>query len=208
MYELYWRPNTASLAVEIVLNETQAMYTSTRVDDIKSQSYLRIHPRGQIPAIRSPNGEIITETLAICLHIAETHSPPKLIPATGTIARAQTYRWLSFINSHLMDACRRVLMPHRFSQGETAHSVSKMAAKQITSDWRLFADAVQGPYFFGQNYSLIDAFVIMVAVWTPDPLRTLLIHPKLAKMLQRIYKRPAVITAFENHQVSLPWLEW
>ncbi|MFY0611260.1 MAG: glutathione S-transferase family protein [Hyphomicrobiaceae bacterium] len=62
-------------------------------DAMKSAGYRAINPMGKVPALRHGD-TIITETAAICAHLADAFPEAGLAPPSGH--RGQYYRWLFF----------------------------------------------------------------------------------------------------------------
>ena len=65
MLTLYYAVNTCSLATHIALEDARAPYKLHAVDFAKSEQqspdYLKINPKGRVPALVTPRG-ILTET--------------------------------------------------------------------------------------------------------------------------------------------------
>ena len=72
----YYARNTCALASHIALETAGARYEAVRVDFAKqeqrSAEYLRINPKGRVPALATERG-ILTETPAILQFVAQTH---------------------------------------------------------------------------------------------------------------------------------------
>jgi len=100
--QLYYFPGNASLAPHILLEELGVPFELALVDRKenaqKSAAYLQLNPGGVIPTLVDGE-EIITETAAIMLHLADKFSSPAMIPALQTPERAQCYRWLIYLTN-------------------------------------------------------------------------------------------------------------
>jgi len=96
MYILHSWPDSASLIVDLVLQELGLPYTSRQIDRpagaLNSPEYRALHPLGLIPALETPDGPMF-ETAAILLYLTEQHG---LAPAPGTPDRAAFLTWLFF----------------------------------------------------------------------------------------------------------------
>ncbi len=71
--------------------------------EMKKADYLAINPMGKVPALKHGDA-IITETPAILTYLADTFPEKGLIPAPGSAARADFYRWLFFTAGPLEQA--------------------------------------------------------------------------------------------------------
>lgn len=71
-----------------------------------------MNPAGKVPVL--VDGEQITESAAICLHISEKHSDSSLLPPTATPERTACYKWISYILTE-MDSGLWTIAKHRFA---------------------------------------------------------------------------------------------
>jgi len=92
----YTNPMSRGRIVRWMLEEVGQPYETEVVfygDAMKSAGYRAINPMGKVPALR--HGEtIITETAAICAHLADAFPDAALAPLSGD--RGTYYRWLFF----------------------------------------------------------------------------------------------------------------
>ena len=91
-YVLYYTPGACSLSPHIALREGQLPFDLVRVD-LRAKKladggdYLAINPKGYLPALRLPGGDMLTEGPTVVRYIPHADPPAKLAPATGTMAR-------------------------------------------------------------------------------------------------------------------------
>ena len=102
-YVLYGDLRSGAFSVEAALAEAGAPYEfhtiSLDKNEQKEPAYLAINPSGKLPALSLPSGEIVTETVALLLTIAERHPEAGLLPPMPE--RAQALRWLAFMASEV-----------------------------------------------------------------------------------------------------------
>src|SRR5204862_7471170 len=53
----------------------------------------------QIPTLVYPHGEVLTESAAILIHLADTHPGSRLAPSVEDPARPQFLRWMLYVSS-------------------------------------------------------------------------------------------------------------
>src|SRR5690349_22044691 len=106
---LYGSQSTASLVVHWLLIELGIEHELHLLDfdrhEQKSPEYLAINPQGRVPALLL-DGQVLTESAAIAMHLADLHPQAGLAPAIATPARAAYYRWMFFCAYTLMPAYR------------------------------------------------------------------------------------------------------
>ena len=102
MLQLHWFPGNASMTPHVLLEELGAPYTLAIVDRKnnahKSPAYLALNPNGLIPTLVD-GAQVLYETGAIVLHLADTHPQAGLAPAPGSAARPEFLKWLFWLSS-------------------------------------------------------------------------------------------------------------
>ncbi|ASP17813.1 glutathione S-transferase family protein [Neisseria sp. 23W00296] len=95
---LYTYPQSRGTIVVWMLKECGAAFDTVLLpfgEAMKSAEYLAVNPMGKVPALKAGD-TVITETAAIVTFLAEQFPEKNLIPAAGTLARGEYYRWLCF----------------------------------------------------------------------------------------------------------------
>ncbi|MEO0619998.1 MAG: glutathione S-transferase N-terminal domain-containing protein, partial [Pseudomonadota bacterium] len=92
-YLLYGHPLTRSKLVEHVLVELDVAFEARLIDPFvgahRTPELLAINPTGWIPVLVTPDGEIIAETAAINLTLAERYPDAHLVPPVSDPDRAK-----------------------------------------------------------------------------------------------------------------------
>lgn len=100
--KLYYSPGACSLSPHIALLEAGLPYELVKVD-IRAkklengEDYLKLNPKGQVPALGLDSGEIVTEGPVIVQMIADQASAKALAPAHGSAERYKLLEWLNFL---------------------------------------------------------------------------------------------------------------
>jgi len=83
---LYYSPSTASLVVHWLLIELDIAHRLELVDfdtrAQKSPEYLKLNPQGRVPTLVL-DGQVLTESAAIAMHLADLYPQANLAPALG-----------------------------------------------------------------------------------------------------------------------------
>src|SRR6516165_3654569 len=99
MLKLYYSPGTSSMASHITLEEAGAVYEvqPTLVDkgEQQSEAYLKINPRGKVPALQLEDGKILTENAAILSYVAKKFPEANLWPCDpmAEVCAISTMAW-------------------------------------------------------------------------------------------------------------------
>ena len=115
---LYGHRRSGSLAVELALAEIGADYEIRDIDlEIEAQrddTYAAVNPQRKIPALVTPAGETLTESVAILLTLEARHPDAGLLPQDQA-ARAQELLWLLFVATEIYPMVEIKDYPERFA---------------------------------------------------------------------------------------------
>lgn len=190
--ELYFSPLACSLATRMWLYETGADARFTRVDTraktVGGEDFLLINPKGQVPTIRTEDGEILTENAAVLQYVAERFP--------GAAVNSHKLReWLSFIGAELH---RGVFAPLLSPE---APADAKAYAKHLgKARFGYLNDHLAGREFLLDNFSVADTYLATVLNWTRVAGPDLADYPNLAAYHGRVLSRPAVLKAVMEEQ--------
>ena len=165
--KLYAVKKFGSAIVELALEEsnTPCEIKFLEVADIKKSDYLKVNPLGQIPTLELDNGEIITESLAICTYIAKDS---RLIPKSTAPEYPAYLRWSTFLVSSIYSLAPYADHPDWYVSDQPAQAQLKEATMKRVQDRFLQMEQVcKAPYFLGERLTLIDLFIAVMSFWEP-----------------------------------------
>lgn len=132
MYVLHYFPDTASLAVRMVLCELGVPHEARLIDResgvLAGPEYRALHPLGKIPAIETPDGPMF-ETAAILLYLADKHAA--LAPAPDHPDRAAFLKWLFFTSTNVHPTLMQLFYPERVAGDGCVDAVLDHAGGQM-----------------------------------------------------------------------------
>jgi glutathione S-transferase len=206
---LHYIPGTAAMAPHAALAEAGADYTLSLVErDELGQSpaaYLGLNPWGLVPTLEDDD-LVLTESAAIVLHIADRFPEARLVPALGTRARSDEYRWLAYLTSTVQTSLFRSFYPERCttdSAGAAAIRAHEAATLSRHLDW-LDAELATRPWLVGQERTGADLFLLMLTRWgrlqDPPAWR----RPNLRDHFRRLLERPGVQRMMAEQGLELP----
>ena len=162
---LHYLPGTAAMAPHAALAEIGAPYELVRVergdDGQVSEEYLALNPWGRIPTLE--DGDLVlTESAAICLHLAEKFPQARLAPAVGTPERAELYRWLLWLSNTVQTAQMRHFYPERYG----SEGVKEAADADLAGHYDLLDAHLAGrEWLVGGERTVADLFLFMLTRW-------------------------------------------
>lgn len=194
--ELFFSPMACSLASRIVLYEAGAEARLTQVDKAKrtadGRDYWQINPMGQVPALRTPAGWLLTENAAVLQYLAEAFPDAALLPA-GAEARARVRQWLGFIGTELHKAVFVPLLDPRAGADVKAYALDKAPLRLATLEAHL-----QRQEFLEGGYGIADIYLAVVLNWAPHAGVDLAPWPAVQAFHRRINQRDAVARALRE----------
>ena len=211
MYKLFYYPGNANLAPHMLLEEIGAPYELVLVDRAqnahKSAEYMKLNPMGRIPTL--VDGDlVISETAAICLHLADRHPEAKLAPALGSPERGRLYSWLMYLTNTVQAELIFYFYPEKIADDATAragikaHEEARVGGMFDTIEQTLAASG--GPYLLGSQYTVLDPYLLMLGRWTRGMTRPARTLPHVGAFMTRLLERPAVRRAFEQEGLKPP----
>ncbi|GKX34271.1 MAG: glutathione S-transferase [Rhizobiaceae bacterium MnEN-MB40S] len=205
LYELYYSSGTACLAPHIVLEALQLPYRLVETDILKgmhrTKDYLALNPAGRVPALRLPDGTVMTEAAAICLYLADLHPQSKLSPAPDHPDRPEFLRWLMYLATSIQEAYKRYYYPERYVQNPALKaSVNAQAIIDLNDRWALVETHLSknGPYFLGDAPTIVDIFMTMLVTWHQPVDALLSASPAVKRCHDGVRALPAVKTCIEG----------
>ncbi len=203
-YTLYGENGSGAFSVEAALAEAGAAYDfqpiSLDKNEQRSPAYLAINPSGKIPALKLPSGEIVTETAALLLIIAERHPEAGLLPPAATPGRAQAMRWLAFMASEIYPMVEIVDYPERFvPEGGPAEALRVKARDRIRERILVVERAMAGPWLLAGGFSAADIYAAMFTRWWACRDWRDEHLPKIMAMVRALSRRPAVAPIWRRH---------
>ncbi len=204
MLTLYFSPGACSLASHIGLEETGAPYEAKPIllakQQQKTDSYLKINPRGKVPALDA-DGKILVENTAILTYLARRFPEGKLMPA-DPLEEARCIATMCWFASIVHPSFQRCIHPERFADGEAAYAPVKENGR--TSFWancREIDSMIQGKdWIMGRNFTVVDGYALVFYGWG---LRTGLPMNELSAYTawrERMMNRPTVRKTVDSEQ--------
>lgn len=188
--DVYFSPLACSLASRITLYETGQAANFHRVDTqagktASGEDYLKINPKGLVPALRTDDGAVLTENAAILPYLADRKPAAGLAP-TG-FARYQLQQWLSFIGSELHKwVFTPLLSPTHPAEGRA--KAKEAAASRLA----YLNDHLTGRDWLLDDFSVADAYLAAVLNWNQAVKLDFSPYPAIQAYQARLMTRPAV----------------
>lgn len=193
--KLYYSPGACSMAPHIALEEAGLRYQAVPVDlkakTTASGDYLKINPKGSVPALELDNGEVLTENAVVLQYIAEQNPGAALMPKSG-LERFRALEWLNFVATELHKGFGPLWNPK--APGEA----KQQAVETLGKKFEYVDKHLQGKDFLmGKIYTLPDIYLNVMVGWAGHHEIDLSQRPNLLRFADHVKTRPAVIRAMK-----------
>ena len=208
MYTLYGKKGSGSASIQVALGiigtpfrivETASWDTNDAFVEL-----LKVNPLGQIPTLVLEDGNVLTESAAILIHLGSVHPESGLLPRDAS-ARAQMIRGLVFIAANCYSAISIIDYPERWCADADADDVVKDRIRagtraRLHRHWEIFADLFPArPYLGGTELGALDLFAAVVSKWSGSRKHLEKARPAFYETLMRIEAHPKVAPVFAQH---------
>ncbi len=197
--DLYYSPLACSMASRIALYEADAPAHFIEVDPktkrtLQGADFFAVNPLGLVPAIRTDDGEVLTENAAVLQYVAD-HVPGAALAPKDGMARSRLHQWLCFIGTELHKGLFVPLFDPKMPEEAKALTLKKGDSRLAYLDSYL-----EGREFLLDRFSVADAYLFTVLNWkiaTPVDLSK---WPAVQDYYSRLKQRPSIARALaEEH---------
>jgi glutathione S-transferase len=204
-YTIYGARGSGLGIIEALCAEMGVDYETRHVDvrggENQKAAYRRLHPLGKLPTLVLPDGEIITDTVAIILTLDERHPESRLLPPPGSEARVRALRWLLFCATELYPLVEIIDFPERFANTDECTVVVRGRASSLWRDrWQHVDKAIGGtPYLLPEGFCAVDVCIAVLCRWDMEPKWRQKNLPHVDALAKAVWNRPAVAPVFVRH---------
>lgn len=194
MPKLFHAPGSCSNGILLLLEETGIGYDVETINLAKgaqrAPDYLAQNPKGKVPALRTDDGQVVTEFPAVAMWIGTAYPQADLWPA-DPLARVRTLEMLDFIvGSVHMRGFTFVKMPQKFlSDPEGQAALRAHGKSEIAKGLAVMSETLGKQEYMLGAFGLADAAAFYVLRWCD--MDAIAMPDNLAALLSRLSDRPA-----------------
>lgn len=195
-YVVWGAAGSGSVAVEAALTLMGQPYEVVEhppwAGEAEAAAVGAVNPQRQVPALILPSGELMTESAAILIHLAERHPEAGLAPLAGDPTRAAFLRWMTYVPAQIYSMYWVRDAPSRLAADAAAEQVIlTRTAQRIADCWAMMDAQVRpGRHLLGDRLSVLDLYVAVVSRWTPGRRRFDAAAPRMAEAVRRVDADP------------------
>jgi glutathione S-transferase len=190
--KLYYSPGACSLSPHIALLEAGLPYDLVKVD-LRAKKlengddYLKVNPKGQVPALALDSGEVVTEGPVIVQMIADKASAKNLAPARDSAERYKLQEWLNYITTELHKNFGPMFSP------VLADDAKAFFKDRLMGKFKYVESQLAGrDYVMGKQFTVADGYLFTMLAWADRLKFDLSAMPNLLAYRARVGSRPKV----------------
>ena len=190
--KLYYSPGACSLSPHIALLEAGLPYDLVKVDLKAKQlengdDYLKVNPKGQVPALGLDSGELVTEGPVIVQMIADKVAAKNLAPARDSAERYKLQEWLNFITTEVHKNFGPMFSP------VLADDAKAFFKDRVMTKFKYIDSQLPGrDYLMGKQFTVADGYLFTMLCWADRMKFDLSALPNLLAYKARVGARPMV----------------
>jgi glutathione S-transferase len=190
--KLYYSPGACSLSPHIALLEAGLPYDLVKVDVRakkleNGEDYLKVNPKGQVPALGLDNGEVMTEGPVIVQMIADQAAGKNLAPSRDSAERYRLQEWLNFVTTELHKNFSPLFNP------AIPDEVKAFFKDRIMGKFKYADEKLAGrDYLMGKQFTVADGYLYTMLRWADGHKMDLSGLNNLMAFKARVAARPKV----------------
>jgi glutathione S-transferase len=195
--KLYFMPGACSLSPHIALRETGLSFDLEQVDSKTKKTksgadFLKVNPKGYVPALQLDDGQTLTEAAVIVQYIADKKPEAKLLPPAGTTERYRAQEWLNYIATEIHKGVGALFNP------KLTDPWKDVLRESVAPKFDYLSKRLEGrSYAFGDGFSAVDGYLFTILGWPQYVGIDLAKWPVLKSYTDGIAKRPSVQAALK-----------
>ncbi|NMZ99772.1 maleylacetoacetate isomerase [Pseudomonas lundensis] len=206
----YYR-STSSYRVRIALALKGLDYQSVAVNLIaaaggehRQPHYLKLNPQGRVPALRTDDGDVLTQSPAIIEYLEERYPQPPLL-SDNLITRAHERGVASVIGCDIHPLHNVSVLNQLRALGQGEAHVTQWIGHWISSGLATIEQLIGDSGFcFGPQPGLADVYLIPQLYAAERFSVSLAGYPRIARVAQLAAQHPAFINAHPSRQPDTP----
>lgn len=206
MTTLCYAKSTCSIGIHVILEEIGKPYDLKIVDfskkEQKTPEYLKLNPKGKVPALIRDDGSVLTEFAAIATWLSMTNPDKKLLPADPEgMARALEALDFAVGTLHML-SWRLWRRPDAYSDNPDEHDKIRERGKQaVLAGLDVVNEQLAGKEFIAGDFSIADAALYYVEYWASDVAKWPL-PANVQAHFERMKTRPSVQASRKQEGVA------
>jgi glutathione S-transferase len=207
--KLYYSPGSCSMSCHITLEESGLKYEAIKIDfdketDPNTMLVEKLNPLGTLPILITDDGKQLDQNLAIHTYVADLAKDKNLLPAYGTIERAQAMNYLAFVTTDLHKGIGGMFGLKAYAGDKTVQAAVRTNMAATANEYLKYLDTkLEGKeYLMGNTFTPADAYAFTVVGWTKYLDISITPYVNVGKYMTRVAARPAVAKVLKEEGLA------
>ncbi|WP_457389727.1 glutathione S-transferase family protein [Roseateles sp. P5_E1] len=193
---LYGAAASGSVAVEAALTllglPYQLIEGATWAEAAARDRVAPTNPMRQIPTLVLSDGEVMTESAAILIYLADLHPEARLAPTPNDPLRRQFLRWMLYVSSAIYSLHWIKPDVKRIGAPDSARdAVVDAVHERIAFCWaHMDAQLTPGRWLLGDDLTVLDLYVAVISRFGPWRERFYAAAPRMADVMRQVDEEP------------------
>ena len=195
-FVVYGGRGTGSVIVEAALTLLALPYhvidQAALTSPSRDQRAAAVNPLRQAPALVLPDGEVLTESAAILIWLADRYPEGRLAPPPSDPERAAFLRWMAFVSAQIYALFWVRDDPTRLAADEAHQALilTRTTERILHCWWTMDAQISPGAYLLGDEPGVLDLYVTVISRWGPRRRKFYAVAQKMADVVRRVDADP------------------
>lgn len=191
-YTVYGAPGSGSVPIEAALTLIGESYEvigdGVMLPVANNPAANAINPLRQVPVLGLPSGEVMTESAAILIYLADRYPHARLAPAPADARRAAFLRWMTYVSTAIYGLAWIRADPMRLvADASQAPIIHDRIADRRADCWRHMDSQIKpGQFLLGDELTVLDLYMATVSRWAPRRNRFYREAPGLGAVARRV----------------------
>lgn len=198
---IYGAVGTGSVPIEATLTLMGLPYEvveRAKLNEVRpdEEPAYRINPMRQVPAMVLPGGELVTESAAILMWLADRYPDARMAPPVLHRKRPAYLRWMHFVSAQIYALFWiRDDVSRLSDDADEQVRIRARTTERIAACWAMMEAQVDpGLYLQGDTLGVLDLYVTVLSRWGPRRKRFYDVAPRMAEVVRRVDANPALET--------------
>lgn len=185
--KLYFSPGACSQAPHILVHELGLNVDTEKVNLRNKGDYLKINPKGYVPALVLDDESLLTEVAVVLQYLADLKPEAGMIPKSASMERYRCLEWLNYVATEIHKGISPLWRP------STPDAYKEILVQDLARKFTFLDEHFsKSAYLMGSQMTVADIYLFVVASWTRYLKIDISSHKNVLRFLEQMAARPSV----------------
>ena len=201
--KLYTMPGTCALAPHIALEWIGEPYEleAMKHGQHREPDYLKVNPKGKVPALVLEDGRVLTEAAAILMYLTDRY-PQANLGGDDAYERYQIEEWLAYMTSEVHADFAPHFAPQRFIDDESQYEALRQATYERLRQHYTTLDERLDQHPVADRRTVADPYLYVLTRWVDQTPMDINDYPNLKRFREQMSEDAGVKQALEMQGIA------